>query len=77
MVTTVFVYETVRRNLFGESKSSDLDVTDSGLSKLEETMSVCIYQTKSSLIDTERALGEVWKQELLQSIVATISAIRL
>ncbi len=44
--------------------------TGGGHSALEETMSVMgvPVMTKNSFIDTERAIGEMWKQELLQSM---------
>ncbi len=44
--------------------------TGGGHSALEETMSVMgvPVMTKSTFIETENAIGEVWKRELLQSM---------
>ncbi len=44
--------------------------TGGGHSALEEIMSIMgvPVMTKNSFIDTERAIGEMWKQELLQSM---------
>ena len=44
--------------------------TGGGYSRLEEATSVIgvPVMTKSSFIDTERAIGEMWKQELLHSM---------
>ena len=44
--------------------------TGGGHSALEETMSIMgvPVMTKNSFIDTERVIGEMWKQELLQSM---------
>ncbi len=44
--------------------------TGGGHSALEETMSTMgvPVMTKNGFIDTERVIGEMWKQELLQSM---------